>query len=573
MSNFEKIMVLAAILMFSLIIGCGSSGEKSIAKVDDYDISTEEFKEYYSRVQMTFPTAQDEYNNRRELLDSLIVTRLLVKAAYEKGIDQLEEINRVIMVNKDKFLLDALYDEHIASQIEPTEAEIRNYFDKQEFRIRASHILVADIDTAQSIFERIKAGENFDQLAFQYSIDPSAQRNHGDLGYFTWGAMVDEFQEAAFAMDAGQLSPPVKSKFGYHIIKLVDKVANTERPEYDQAKESIRVQVRGRKNYEVSNNYFKMIKEKYKITIEKETCDYLLHKREQMYPPQLLAQLPKNDFDLEQLDRDEKELVIATLDGGNVTIGDYLTSVKDIPAQYRPNLNDYDSLAVVIFELKKLDILALEAIREGLDNNEKYLKTVNLFKELTMADILKNDSIPVPAAPDDGMIRSYFDANPDEFTDPAKVRIYEILISDELKAKKLIKEVSGLDNFKEVARELTERPGKRSQSGDMGYIEEKWYPDLFETAYQTRIGGVAGPIFTNQKYSIIFVIDKIEATLKDFLGQKRTIKEKLIRDQKVTTMQNWVDSMLKVTDVDVDETALWETVDEAKYGDAGNVGN
>lgn len=83
---------------------------------------------------------------------------------------------------------------------------------------RASHILVKDQSTAEKLYERIKKGENFSSLAHQYSTCPSKEKG-GDLGWFGEGKMVQGFENAVKRMSTGSLSKPVRTQFGYHIIK------------------------------------------------------------------------------------------------------------------------------------------------------------------------------------------------------------------------------------------------------------------------------------------------------------------------------------------------------------------
>ena len=85
-------------------------------------------------------------------------------------------------------------------------------------KIRASHILVPKLSTAQQLLERIKSGESFEKLAGEFSQCPSKKRG-GDWGYFAKGQMVKPFETAAFALRIGEISEPVKTQFGYHLIK------------------------------------------------------------------------------------------------------------------------------------------------------------------------------------------------------------------------------------------------------------------------------------------------------------------------------------------------------------------
>jgi peptidyl-prolyl cis-trans isomerase C len=85
-------------------------------------------------------------------------------------------------------------------------------------KVRASHILVEKQSQALKVFEELKAGADFKELAKKYSTCPSGKKG-GDLGQFGRGQMVREFEQAAFALKTGQVSEPVKTQFGYHIIK------------------------------------------------------------------------------------------------------------------------------------------------------------------------------------------------------------------------------------------------------------------------------------------------------------------------------------------------------------------
>jgi len=558
-----------ALGMFS---GCGSSDKEILAKVGDYNISSYEYTDYYRNIKRTYANAQDEFNDRRDLLDSMVIKRLLIQAAYEKGINKLEEISRVVLANKDRFLLDVLYQRRIVDRAEVSEAEVKKYYNNLEYKIRASHILVSDLDTAQSLVDRIMAGENFEQLAFDYSLDPSAKRNRGDLGYFTWGTMVDEFQEAAINMEPGQVSPPIMTQFGYHIIKLVDKQPNDLRGEYKTMKATLEEQLKSRKIGLLMEEYFEELKEKYNIQIEQATCDYVMHKRENLYPPQVLKNLPRYDFDVEQLDRSERELILATWEGGQMTLFEYLTMIKQYPVNVRPDLENYDSLRTLVFIMKSTDILAYEANSMGMENDDEFKRKMKLFKEFNMASIMRNDSIQVAEPPDEIALRRYFEENPEEFIIPPKVHVYEILLSDELLARKLAKEIKSLEKFKEKALELTERSGKRGSNGDLGVIERKWFPEVFDLARKTPVGKIGGPVVTQGKYSIFYVAEKEDEKKKNFLEVKTEIANRLTEDQKIEAIRNWIEERKKTTNVEVFDDVLWSIIDIDKYGAADSTG-
>ncbi len=115
-----------------------------------------------------------------------------------------------------------------------TEKEMKDYYKP---KLKASHILVKDEKTAKEIKEKLNNGEDFAALAKQYSEDPGSKEQGGELPDFGPGEMDSKFEEAAYKLEAGQVSDPIKSSHGYHIIKLTEK---KELKPFDQEKDNIR---------------------------------------------------------------------------------------------------------------------------------------------------------------------------------------------------------------------------------------------------------------------------------------------------------------------------------------------
>jgi peptidyl-prolyl cis-trans isomerase C len=176
------------------------------------------------------------------VVEYLIERHLLAQYAVKEGIAETEEYKRRLALYQAKALRDAYFFQQIRPMV--TEDDIRKAYEEeaaklqQTERARARMILVATEQEANDILARLAKGEKFEDLAKQYSLDGSKDYG-GDLGYFTAAEMVPEFSKAVFALKVGETSQPVKTDFGWHIIRLEDLKQGAAQP-YDQVKTAIR---------------------------------------------------------------------------------------------------------------------------------------------------------------------------------------------------------------------------------------------------------------------------------------------------------------------------------------------
>ncbi|MDP2801573.1 MAG: peptidylprolyl isomerase [Phreatobacter sp.] len=174
-------------------------------------------------------TAQMNPEQKRDYLLSFVIDlTLAAKAAEQRNVQDSQDFARKMTYYRNKLLVESLLNTETRARV--TEEEMRKIYDEQRARItpeeevRARHILVETEEEAKALIAQIRGGGDFEAIAKEKSKDPGGARNGGDLGFFTKGQMVPEFADAAFAMQAGQLSAaPVKSQFGWHIIKVEER--------------------------------------------------------------------------------------------------------------------------------------------------------------------------------------------------------------------------------------------------------------------------------------------------------------------------------------------------------------
>jgi len=171
---------------------------------------------------------------------------LAAQAAEGKKVQDQKEFKSRFAFIRNKLLMETLLQAEGKSAV--NDQSMKKVYDEAvtqmgaEAEVRARHILVPTEEEAKAILAEIKKGTDFAELAKQKSKDPGAAAEGGDLGYFGKGQMVPEFAETAFKMEKGQVSDPVKTQFGWHIIKVEDK-RNKPVPEFDKVKDQVETYV------------------------------------------------------------------------------------------------------------------------------------------------------------------------------------------------------------------------------------------------------------------------------------------------------------------------------------------
>lgn len=215
--------------------------DKPLARVDGQPITQKDLDAAAEDLGERLPAMADA-QKRDYLLTYMIDLKIGAKAAEAEKIGDTPEFARRLAYLRDKLLLDEYLNRETKKAVTP-EAAKKLYEDtvktlKPEEERRARHILVESEDEAKKVAARVKGGEDFAKVAAEVSKDPGSGKEGGDLGYFTRDRMVKEFADAAFAAKPGDIVGPVKSQFGWHVIKVED--ARTKPlPTFDEVKTQI----------------------------------------------------------------------------------------------------------------------------------------------------------------------------------------------------------------------------------------------------------------------------------------------------------------------------------------------
>lgn len=257
-----KKLFFASALIVILSGGFASASEDTLlAKIGDRKITMSDLNRmisYYDADKQKALEQQPIF--KATILQRIVQAIVLSKMAHDKGFDKRPDIKEQINLLSNDFLASQYLTKEVVDKIKVTEDDMKLYYKTRQDElktpetVRARHILIMvdksaseDVkkkarEKAESILKKASAGEDFAKLASESSDDSKSRAKGGDLGFFSKGRMVPEFEKAAFALKPGEVSGIVETQFGFHIIKVEEKKESVLEP-YDKIKDKVREKV------------------------------------------------------------------------------------------------------------------------------------------------------------------------------------------------------------------------------------------------------------------------------------------------------------------------------------------
>ena len=244
------------------------SEQKILATVHGRNITEADIADLLTRLDRQTAAKFMSEEGQKQLLDELIKQELMLLDALNKGYDKDAEF-----LNEMEKVKISLLKQYAAGKaltgVEVSEEEAKTYFEANvdEFlgaaEVNACHILVSTKEEADTVCAELAAGKEFAVVATEYSSCPSAAKG-GDLGWFGKGMMVPEFETAAFALEENQVSDPVESQFGWHVIKLAGK-KEADKMEFDEVKNDIVQKLHASAQEKVFTDYMNSLSGQYEV--------------------------------------------------------------------------------------------------------------------------------------------------------------------------------------------------------------------------------------------------------------------------------------------------------------------
>lgn len=244
--------------------------EKVLAKVATEQITQTDLDHMLKNLNPQIAANFQGEQGNKALLQELVNQKLFYLEAQENNTENDPKFQNEFEKLKENFMTQYSI-QNLINSAAVTHEELEEYYNANKDRfvsqgkVQASHILVDSQELADEAKSKLADGESFEALAKEYSSCPSKDRG-GDLGMFQQGQMVPEFEDAAFGMNIGDISDPVKTQFGYHIIKVTDKEESTILS-FDEVRSNLLRDMMSDKQAALYQNRIKDLKNKYSVEI------------------------------------------------------------------------------------------------------------------------------------------------------------------------------------------------------------------------------------------------------------------------------------------------------------------
>jgi parvulin-like peptidyl-prolyl isomerase len=504
------------------------------------------FKNYLDRYEdyLIWSGLHDNMQARYAILNNMINEILLRNYDDNSKVYNNPEYIKEIHWAKNETILSFLKDREVYAKITASEDELRQAYLRSKTKVAVRHLYAATEKEADNLYNLLKIGVSFDELAKQTFTDTLLKNNGGYLGFINWGGTDPDFENVAYSLKIGEFSQPVKTAQGYSIIKVEDKIQDPFLTEdgFVQMKHKLERAVKISKKISSEVAYLKTIFDKTQLKFNDKV---------------ILAVLE----DLKNTNYDKKN----NLELDNTTGKIYKDCVKfkdkvysqceieektfNVPKYNRNLLTDVKTLKNAVTGLIMQDVLLGIAEEKGYDTVSYVTETYDKLENNIYLNYKKNEiSETVPVS--DSEIVKYYNDNIAYYTSEREMNVQEIVVSNDSLTYALLDRIEEGEEFGQLAEKYSVRKWSAVKKGVIGLSPVSVFGSMKDTLWDSPIGKIFGPVKFENYFGIFRVLDK-----KDGLP----IDIGLVKSQIITNIKNGkgFPYMKKKLEVLAKKTTVW----------------
>ncbi len=508
------------------------SDSSTIAVIGNKKINASELKDRLEDY-MLLSGIKDNIVVRKSILNNMTNEILLYYYDDNSKIFSNPEYKKELNWARIQTILAFLKDRDVYAKINVTDEEVRSAFYKANEYIAVKHLYAKTESEAESLYQLLQAGMNFDTLAAQVFTDSTLRKNGGYLGYFTWGDMDPDFEDAAYNLRVGEISKPVKTAYGYSIIKLVDIKPHpllTETEFLNKKDHFIRV-LKIRKKGPAEREFIKKIFNSNKLKINEKTLGSIFDNL-RLSPLNLIAE--QNNRNL--------GLICVRYGDKKYSVGQIEERINEIPFFHRRKINSLKALKDVVTGLVIQDLLYNRAAKEGYDKNPEVTEMIkkydkNIFLKYKREEIAEKAVLP------DSVFHKFYADNIHYFTIEPQLNVQEIVLNKKHLADSLLALIKDGVDFGSLAKKYSLRRWSAENNGVMGFAAISKFGMLKDILWKSEVGSILGPINIEGYYGIFKVLGKKDSTVKPFEEVKSEVVKLAKKERSKQIVENYVEKI------------------------------
>jgi parvulin-like peptidyl-prolyl isomerase len=501
----KKLLYFILVIFVAATACSKDESKKVVARVGTRTITVQDFREAYFKVPPNFLPEIGGEEGKREFLDDLISKEVLILEAYARGLENSETVREQLEEIERQVLLRDLYDREVIAKSKVTEKELKQLYEEraQEDEVAARHILLSDSAKAEEILQRARAGEDFAELAKEFSEDGSTSSMGGYLGFFGKEIMLPpEFHDAVFTLEAGEMSGVVGTSMGYHLIK-VDEKRKRQLDPFESLKGRLESELVMKKRMDLAKEYLDSVKKRYKLEINEEVLQALADGLKACFMPAGTSLTELSQY----FSGEERALVLASTKSDEYTIADYLETLEPEGSAPIPSGENIEQLKNIVESEVITEPLIVEAKRTGIPKQESAKNDLKRHEEDRIVDALYESEIREGVTVSDEEVAAYYEEHSEAYDRPEIVRFRKLLVYEKAAADSLAALARQGSNFVKL---IDENSADRMTAARGGEVEVKigTNPVVDSLARGLTVGQIAGPVDTGDGFLIIKLLGR-----------------------------------------------------------------
>lgn len=510
----------------------------TLAIVGNRTITLDEFQTYYKEKMLKIGLT-DNGDTRTKYLQNLVDDELLLLDAKKRGIDKtksaLTELERI----KTQELLNAFSKRFIEPTANVTEQDIKQMYIKMNTKIKVKHLYASTLEEAEKLYNQLKEGKSFEELAKEVFHDEQLKKNGGDLGYISVDEMDPNFENTAFAMKVGEVSQPVKTVTGYSIIKVDDIKQNpfVIESEYLKARNRIKAFVSKRAYEEAAKRFTADQKREFAITFDKSMVKDLFQSLQNISDKNSL----ESSSTFFQQNKN-KVVVKSKMVTWNLT--QLVTELELTNEAQRKWIHSETDLEDFISGLIIRKNAIRRALNAQLDKSQNFKNNVEYnFNTFLIQQVEKQLKERIIVSQDS--IKTYYEENLNLFITEGEIRLSSILLDNKVLADSVARLLNEAIPFEELAGKYSIQTKTAKNKGDMGFFRKSELGTLTDNIFKMKSGEWIGPINDEGKYLFLKCTGIKQSKLRNLVDVSGEIKETLTSLRWFKTRKEYTDSLKK----------------------------